>query len=87
MTAIPTVNVNALGFHAGDIGHVLSHGVEGMAIERSAMQGLGVQHKVPTRCRVNAGGDRYLATKFIGFIGFAFADAFDFRRMPAVDFL
>ena len=37
VTAISAIHINALGFNTGDVDHVLSHGIEGMAIERSAM--------------------------------------------------
>ncbi len=48
------------------------------------MQSRRMQHKVAGRCPIDADGDQYLATKLVRFVCLTLANAFHFRRMPAI---
>jgi hypothetical protein len=56
-----------------------------VAVERIAVQGLGVQHK-PAAFRLGRrGGDRYLAAELLGRPRFPFADALHLRGVQRID--
>ena len=57
-----------------------------MAVEGIVMQRADVQNKMSAPRRINISRHRDFAAKLIGLVGFPFADAFRFRRMPWINF-
>ena len=76
--------MDAFGRDAGESFHVGDHGPESVAIERVAVQRLGVEHELAAP----RGGDRrchaHFASELVGRARLAFADAFDLRRVQRI---
>ena len=80
MAAVPPVNITALRDDAGHPVYLVERSCKGMAVKWIARQGLHTDNKiVPTR-----GGDAYFHAKLILLMNLALGNAFNFRRMDAV---
>ena len=85
VAAVALVDMDAAG---GNAGLLLQRGddrAQRMAIERVAVQCLGVQHELAALGLGRRGGDRHLAAELVGRPGLAFADAFDLGRVQRID--
>jgi len=57
VAAIAIVDVGALGLDAGEVGKIGDYRAQGVAIERVAVQGLGVEHELAAPGRGDRGDD------------------------------
>ena len=72
---IALVDVDAAHFDASQRLQVFDHRPERVAIERVAVQGLGMQHELAALGPGDRGGDRDLAAELVRGAGLALGDA------------
>src|SRR5207244_3629866 len=77
VAAIALVDVDAAGLDAGLPLELGDDRAQRVAVERVAVQRLGMQHELAAFGFGRRGGDRHLATELVGRPRFALADAFD----------
>src|SRR5437762_10913525 len=85
VAAITLVDMNAAGLNAGLLLQLGDHRPQRVAVERVAMQGFGVQHKLAAFGLGRRGGDRYLAAELVRRPRFPFADALHLRGVQRID--
>jgi hypothetical protein len=86
MAAISFIGDDALQVDAdlpGHLGHHLGQGVAGITVAR---QGRGMSDELPALAARDRRCHRNFEAEFIRLVGFAFTDAFHFRRVQAVNF-
>src|SRR6202040_1346629 len=85
VAAITLVDMDAAGLNAGLLLQLGDDRPQRVAVERIAMQGFGVQHKLAAFGLGRRGGDRYLAAELVRRPRFAFADALHLRGVQRID--
>ena len=85
VAAITLVDMDAAGLNAGLLLQLGDDRPQRVAVERVAMQGFGVQHKLAAFGLGRRGGDRYLAAELVRRPRFAFADALHLRGVQRID--
>src|SRR3984885_3968319 len=85
MAAIALVAMDAAHRNTCELFEVDDDGSERVAVIRVAVQGLGVQHELPTFGRGDRSDNRDLAAEFVGCPGLAFADALHLGGVQRID--
>jgi hypothetical protein len=85
VTAIALIDMDAAGFDPGELLQLGDNRPQGVAIERIAVQRLGMKHELAALRLCRRRRNRDLAAELIRGPGFAFADALHFGGMQRID--
>ena len=77
--------MDTAGLHSGQLLQLGDYRPQRVAVERVAMQGFGVQHKLAAFGLGRRGGDRYFAAELVRRPRFPFADALHLRGVQRID--
>ena len=85
VAAIALVDMDAAGLDAGQLLQLGDDRPQRVAVERIAVQGLGVQHELAAFGLGRRGGDRHLAAELVRRPRFALADALHLGGVQRID--